>query len=158
MRPFRIGFALLSVVVVAFSACSTQAPECPTTGSGGGGGSPGVVPHCENISIGLPSDDICDICFHRECCAELARCAAAGETSEADASTVDHTLGNLCLLCGVGGQVNDPMCDPVAELARKLRLCSGFRCQSECFPGSIKPSTSSSGSGNSSSSSSSGSG
>jgi hypothetical protein len=160
MRPFRIGFVLLSLAGVAFSACFTQSPECETTGSGG---SPGVVPSCENISIGYPSDDVCDICFHRECCAEMAACAAAGETSTADAAPVDHSLGNICLYCAIGGGYatglsHEPMCEPVKDLAKAMSLCSAFRCQSECYPGLDPKPSSSSGSGGASSSSSSGSG
>lgn len=136
MRPIRISLALLFVTIVV---CCTQVPEGSTTGSGGssGGGSPGVAPSCEHITF-VQAPVACQDCFYQECCAELGRCAAAGEApaadaSAADGSAIDHSLGNTCLDCYTG-YAPESSCGPVEKLVDALRRCSEYRCQHECYP------------------------
>lgn len=137
MRPFKIVITLLTVAGFALVACS-QDPSSNSSCVGGGGGSGGsggsaAPAYCDDVSLAKIASVVCDGCFHRECCAQLARCAAAGANSSGDTS-----LGDLCLDCGSVGP-EYPECNPVRDLAVPLRRCVEIRCQPECFPDPYGP-------------------
>ncbi len=75
MRPVLIGLASFVAPGLIFLACG-QDPGTATTSTSSTSGA-GGVPNCEGVNFIYHDDagcDPCDVCAHRECCAELAAC------------------------------------------------------------------------------------
>ena len=129
-----MGFALLTLLVSLFVACG-QDPTSSATGSGTGG-----APSCEGIIIfeGVDAGNLCEICLHTKCCAEVARCT-----------------DSICKLCA---NLYLDGCENNAN-AREIVECLDSQCgdNTTCFPKpSHSTSSSSSGAGTTTSSTSSG--
>ncbi len=111
MRPLTIGFAVLLVPGLAFFACS-QDPASQTIGSSGTGG----APNCDAVTVvyGFDAGNSCDICLHKECCAQVASCAdkacldcvnyGTGDCkTNTEALAVDQCIVDFCLkICRPG--------------------------------------------------------
>ena len=65
-----MGFALLALLASIFVACGED-PTSSATASGTGG-----APNCDGIIIleGVDAGNLCEICLHTKCCAEVANC------------------------------------------------------------------------------------
>lgn len=124
MRPARIGFALLALLVCAFVGCG-QEPTSSATGSGTGG-----APSCDAVIIidGVDAGNSCEACLHKECCAEVAVCT-------------DKYCKDCINLYSDGCETN--------ARASALNRCLVYRCgdNTACFPKLPHPSSSTSGSG-----------
>lgn len=132
MRPVLIGFAVLLGPAFIFAACG-QDPSSAATGSSSGTGG---VPNCDGIVIVNHEDagNSCDVCLHKECCAEVAACP--------DKYCKD-CVNFLSPGCNKNTQVN------------ALNDCLVLHCDSTCNP-KLPPLTTSSGAGGGTSSSASG--
>ncbi len=110
MRPLVIGLATFSVACLLLVACSQDSTSASTGTSGTGG-----APNCDGIVIvnGDDAGNSCDVCLHKECCAEVAACA-----------------DKYCKDC-----VNflSPGCTDNSHV-NALNECVGSRCDSTCNP------------------------
>jgi hypothetical protein len=106
MRSFKIGFALLLGPGLAFAACS-QGPAVQMTSSSGGG--MGGAPNCDEVTVVYNEDagNTCDVCLHKECCAQVASCAdkacldcvnyGVGDcATNVNASALDKCVAGIC--------------------------------------------------------------
>jgi hypothetical protein len=110
MRPLVIGLAIFSAACLLFVACSQDSTSAATGTSGTGG-----APNCDGIVIvnGEDAGNTCDVCLHKECCAEVAACA--------DKYCKD-CVNFLSSGCSSNPHVN------------ALNDCVGRRCDSTCNP------------------------
>lgn len=153
MRTLEIEFALLSTTAgFAFFACSTQAPEGHSTGSGGTGStstssssnsSSGGPAQCDHIPYTNPPIPEADECVRQNCCPELLTCQKASPFCPWLCAAADpYAIG----------------CDTVWDPAIALRQCSHTQClcpsghSEQCDGGADGNSSTSSGSGGPSSS------
>lgn len=114
MQSLKLCLILLTVVGINAAACGTHDTSSDTTGDGGGGDGTSVVTHCGIYTV----DEVCDPCLHRECCAELAACGAAG---------------NHCISCVGSGVGDHPQCIATKDLALAVSWCLYNRCKDTCW-------------------------
>ena len=113
MRPVSIGLVLLVVPSFIFLACGQDPGTTATSASSTSGA--GGVPNCEGVNFISGDDagcDPCDVCIHRECCAEVAVCG-------------DQT----CIDC-----VISPQPDTCSDRSVTARNCIIDHCSDACPP------------------------
>ncbi len=110
MRPELIGLAPFVGLGFAFIACG-QDPSTTATSSSSASGA-GGAPNCMGVNLVYGDDagtDPCDICLHKECCAELANCS-----------------DEICIKCTISPQ---SWCSERAWIANQ---CASDHCYSPC--------------------------
>ena len=107
MRLLTIGLGLALGVVLALGACG-QDPSSQSTGTGG-------APNCDDVIIVYQEDagNKCDVCLHKECCAEIAACT--------DIACLD-CVNLFTVPCNLN------------ENATTVHICTVQKCYDPCYP------------------------
>lgn len=128
MRLLTIGLCLVLGPVLAICACDPD-PGSHTGGTGGG-------LNCDDVTVvyGFDAGNSCDVCLHKECCAEIAACT-----------------DTPCLNCV---NLYTQVCKYNQE-ATTVHSCLIHKCHDICYP-TLSTSSGAGGSGGGTSSSSSG--